>query len=456
MKILFISNGFPPLHWAGTETYTAGLATQLSRRGHHVQVLCGGEWVEGPAYWNGVTEDQWRGATVRRINVNWTKGRNPFRYLYDNPEVARFLADDLRARRPDILHVTSCERLSASVINVAKDAGVPVVLSLTDFWFLCPRLTLMRTDGENCSGETTGWECTTCMAGHARALKWPRALLPDAVVEPLVYGLTDVPWVARQRGIRGQIGDVNARKRFLRAAFARTDARFTASAFVRDRLAASGFDAPVTVRPYGHDISWLDSAQPKVPSSSRLRIGFIGQIVLHKGVHVLIDALRRLPQHVRTRIDVRIYGDPDQAPEYVAELTRMMGDPPLASLMGVYSHDDTGRVFSTLDVLVVPSLWFDFPLIIHEALASGTPVVATHLGAMAEAITHGVNGLLFERGNAQELADHLRTLVENPTLLDTLKSGMTPVKTVGADVDEFERLYEGLASIPFRPQHVST
>jgi glycosyltransferase involved in cell wall biosynthesis len=370
--------------------------------------------------------------------------------------VARFLADDLRARRPDVVHVTSCERLSASVINVAKDAGVPVVLSLTDFWFLCPRLTLMRTDGENCSGETTGWECTTCVAGHARAIKWPRAMLPDAVVEPLVYGLANVPWVARQRGIRGQIGDVNARKRFLRAAFARADARFTASTFVRDRLAANGFDAPVTVRPYGHDIAWLDSAPPKVPSSSRLRVGFIGQIVRHKGVHVLLDAVRRLPQHVRARLDVSIYGDPDQSPEYLEELTRMMGDPPLASFMGIYAHDETGHVFATLDVLVVPSLWFDFPLVIHESIASGTPVVATRLGAMTEVITHGVNGLLFERGNAQELADDLRTLVETPTMLDTLRSGMAPVRTIGAEVDEFEQLYEGLAGGRTRQQHFGT
>lgn len=444
------------MHWAGTETYTAGVALQLVRRGHEVQVLCGGEWVEGPSYWNGVTEEQWRGVTVRRVNVNWTKGHNPFRYLYDNPEVARFLADELRARRPDVVHVTSCERLSASVINVAKDAGLPVVLSLTDFWFLCPRMTLMRTDGGNCSGETTGWECTTCVAGHSRAIKWPRALLPDALAERLVYGLTNVPWLARQRGIRGQVGDVDARKQYLRAAFARADARITASTFVRDRLAASGFDAPVSVRPYGHDVGWLDSAPAKAPSSSRLRVGFIGQIVRHKGVHVLLDALRRLPQHVRARLDVRIYGDPDQAPEYVAELTRMMGDPPLASFAGIYAHDETGHVFATLDVLVVPSLWFDFPLIIHESFASGTPVVATRLGAMAEVITHGVNGLLFERGNAQELADHLRTLAETPTMLDTLKSGMAPVRTVRADVDEFERLYERLTSSPAGQQHFGT
>jgi hypothetical protein len=53
MKILYISNGFPPQRWAGTETYTANIAREMKDKGNSVQVLCSGEWRKGSNYWNG-------------------------------------------------------------------------------------------------------------------------------------------------------------------------------------------------------------------------------------------------------------------------------------------------------------------------------------------------------------------------------------------------------------------
>ncbi|MCB9159890.1 MAG: glycosyltransferase [Caldilineaceae bacterium] len=107
------------------------LAKGLRAAGHHVQVLCGGHWSQGEGYWNGVTDEVVDGVPVRRINLNWTKAPDPARYLYDDPETAAFLRGYLAEVRPDVVHVTSCERLSASVLPVVKETGLPLVLSLT-------------------------------------------------------------------------------------------------------------------------------------------------------------------------------------------------------------------------------------------------------------------------------------------------------------------------------------
>lgn len=440
MKILLVSNGFPPHQWAGTETYTAGIAGELRARGHHVQVICGGEWTEGAGYWGGAVDEAYDDIPVCRLNVNWTKAPDPFRYLYDNPEVARFLHWFLAETQPDLVHVTSCERLSASVIRVAKAAKVGVVLSLTDFWFLCPRITLLRPDGENCDGQTSAWDCTRCLAQNAKIYRWPRLMLSEAGVGRLINTVSRFSLLTRQRGLRGMIGDMAARKRMLSELFAAADYRITASRFVRDTFLHNGFDQPMKLQPYGHDIGWLDS-YPGKRSSSQLRIGFIGQIIEPKGVHLLLQAVALLQAPYGEQIAVRIYGNIKKSVEYSNYLLQLAADLKHIEFRGTYHHAQSGAVFAEIDLLVVPSLWYDFPLIIHEAFAAGTPVIATNLAGMAEAIDHEVNGLLFARGDVEELAAHLRRVLDEPTLLQHLQSGIKPVKTINQEVNELESIY---------------
>ena len=443
MNILFASNGFPPEQRGGTETYTAGLARALAARGHDVTVMCGGTWDAGRKYWNRVRDEVRDGVAVRRLDVNWTNAPDPFRYLFDNPETFAYVRDYVATWRPHIVHVTSCERLSASVISAARESRIPVVLSLTDFWFLCPRMTLLRSDGTSCAGTTTAWECTKCLASGARVYRWTQAVLAEETAARVLATVGRVPLLARQRGLRGMIGDMSGRKLHLKRVFFEADCRVTASAFVRDRFAACGFDAPIRVQSYGHDIEWLARYAGKT-RSDRTRLGFIGQITPHKGAHVLLEAVARLDPAVQARFEVHIFGDTQKAPEYHAELQRLASGLARVQFRGPYAHADSADVFALIDVLVVPSLWHDFPLVIHEGFASGTPVVATRLGGMAEVVRHDVNGLLFERGDATALAALLTRFVDEPGLADRLRRGIAPVKTVNEEADEFEQLYREL------------
>jgi glycosyltransferase involved in cell wall biosynthesis len=101
-------------------------------------------------------------------------------------------------------------------------------------------------------------------------------------------------------------------------------------------------------------------------------------------------------------------------------------------------------VFSRFDVLVVPSLWYDFPLVIYEAFASQTPVIASNLGGMAEAIEHAVNGLLFEPESSEDLADQIKQFLLQPQLLKNLIDGSLVVKTVDQEAMELENVYQYL------------
>lgn len=440
MKILFVSNGFPPLQWAGTETYTAGIAQELHHRGHQVQVLCGGDWTAGSTYWGGTVDEVYHDLPVCRLNVNWMRAPDPFSYLYNNPEVAEFLQEYLKKIEPDLIHVTSCERLSASVIGVAKAAGLPVVLSLTDFWFLCPRITLLRSDGENCDGQTSAWDCTRCLAQNAKIYRWPRLMMSEEGVSHFIGALSRYPMLTRQRGLRGMIGDMEQRKRTLRELFAAVDYRITASSFVRDTFVQNGFTEPIKLQPYGHDIAWLDRYQGKTPSK-RLRIGFIGQIIETKGIHLLLQAVSLLQEKYGNQIEVRIYGNLKKSIEYSSHLLSLAAGMDNVHFCGTYAHEQSGDIFANIDVLVVPSLWYDFPLIMHEAFASKTPVIATNLAGMAEAVKHEINGLLFERADVRGFAAQIQRLLDEPDLLLQLQAGIKPVKTVDQEVNELEAIY---------------
>ena len=80
-----------------------------------------------------------------------------------------------------MVHITSCETLSASVLDIVKKHHIPLVLSITDFWFLCPQINLLRSDGENCDGTTTPWDCLQCMAQNSKIYRLSQKVLPEKV-----------------------------------------------------------------------------------------------------------------------------------------------------------------------------------------------------------------------------------------------------------------------------------
>ena len=95
-------------------------------------------------------------------------------------------------------------------------------------------------------------------------------------------------------------------------------------------------------------------------------------------------------------------------------------------------------------VLVLPSLWYEnTPFVVLESFAARTPVVATDVGGLAEIVQDGVNGELFRRGDAADLARCLQGLVDDPTLLARYRDGISEVETLDSNVRGLEAMYRG-------------
>lgn len=411
------------------------------QRGHEVHVLCAGTWDSGEGYWNGHSDEMFEGIQVRRIHLCWHKAPDPNRYLYDNPLTAQHLRDLLHEIRPDLVHITSCYTLSASVIPVCKEAGLPLVITLVDFWFLCPSLHLLRSDGALCDGQTTPWDCLRCMLYQAKAYRWPAKFLPDSVIRPALTAASKNA-ANRWRGLRGMALDMEERKQILATTLRQADVIVAPSQFLGAMHAAVIEDLAIKVQPYGHDLSWLADYRGRSPDG-QLRFCYMGQIAQDKGVHVLIEAFLKLA--VLPNVVLDIWGGIRDHDPYAAQIRHLAARSGQIRLRGRFPRAQLAEVLAEADVVVVPSLWYENnPLVIQEAFAARVPVIASDLGGMAEFVQHEVNGLLFEPGNVADLVLKMRGIVEDTVLLDQLRSGTSPVRTIEQEVDELVAVYDQL------------
>lgn len=159
--------------------------------------------------------------------------------------------------------------------------------------------------------------------------------------------------------------------------------------------------------PNGVDLPEHEPGTAAAAAPGPLRIAFIGQAVERKGLPVLLRAFEALREHVPARLDV-IGVDAEQ-------LAPLMLDPRDVVAHGKCSDEEKLRVLEQADVLCAPSLGGEsFGMVLTEAYAAGTPVVASDIAGYRDVVEHGVNGLLVPRGDATALAEALRDLALDP------------------------------------------
>lgn len=439
-SILLITHFLPPSHTAGTEQYTLALGKTLQARGSKVTILCAEDWDHGSRYWNGITHEMLDGVPVIRIHLNWLKARKTNRVLFDSKLVEKWLDGYLAANSFDVVHVISTYSLGVGILRSVKRADIPLVLTLMDFWFLCPSLHLLRSNGELCDGNTTPVQCESCLMANSHFYQKVNGVhLPDHTKERFWDTISQINLFTRQRGLRGMLLNMSHRKEVMKETFALPDIVISPSKIVQSMF-IKNMDRPVEYLPYRHDLSWLKDYHETIRSNV-LHIGYLGQIQKIKGIHTLVDAF--VKADIDTKAHLHIWGNYSNNPDYERELRERIGKNPSITLQGKYVREQLGSILSDLDVVVVPSIWYEnAPLVIQEAFATKTPVIATNLGGMSEAVTHEANGLLFERNNPNDLARQLRRVVDQEDLLKKLKVGIPVVRSFQNETLEIEAVYE--------------
>jgi glycosyltransferase involved in cell wall biosynthesis len=183
-----------------------------------------------------------------------------------------------------------------------------------------------------------------------------------------------------------------------------------------------------------------NARRPGIP-----RVGFVGTLAWHKGAHVLIEALRHLPDGA---CEAHLFGDLCTFPDYVASLRQQAASLPVY-FRGGFEPADAAEVYAEIDVLVVPSLWPEnSPLVIHEAFQAAVPIVAARTGGIPALLGEGRHGVLYDAGSPLALAGALRAVLQNLNQAAAAAARHPPVRTIAEDAAGWEGLYaEALAAL---------
>jgi phosphatidylinositol alpha-mannosyltransferase len=161
------------------------------------------------------------------------------------------------------------------------------------------------------------------------------------------------------------------------------------------------------VIPNGVDVAPLPARAPRAPGEP-LRIAFVGQAVERKGLPVVLRAFEALREHVPARLQI--------VGARLEDVAMLLENLDGIEAFGQVDDEHKRQVLHDADVLCAPSLGGEsFGMVLTEAFAAGTPVIASDIAGYRDVVTDGVDGLLIPRGDATALAETLRDLAVEPS-----------------------------------------
>lgn len=366
MRVLAVSNFFPPRDVGGAELSAFNTCLGLQERGLDVSALM----VNTRLPQRTDAFHSVRGVSVReRTFVPLPFGK---RYLeaYD-PRVDQAVRAEIRRVKPDLVHVHNVSGATLAPFVACRRLGIPVVLTLHDHWLLCPNNMLYKGNGISAAPGETPRACNRCFRRYEFWANVPK----------------------RRELFRRLVGDV----RFF----------ISPSQGTVDRHVAAGYDrSRFKVIPYGiHPAAFQPPADPIVGEYVRQSaylptLLYAGALVESKGIGTLVQAIPVIAQYLKVQFLVAGQGEP----ACVAALRSL--DPRVVKLLGRVPFQEMRLLYAHADLTVVPSICYDnSPMVIYESLLCGTPVLGAKIGGIPELVRDGETGYLFPPGDAGALAE---------------------------------------------------
>jgi glycosyltransferase involved in cell wall biosynthesis len=389
MKILFISNLYPPNTVGGYERLCFRVAEAFADRNHQVSVLTSSYGGKEQSYPNQSIDRSLR-ILASEDNIYQIFNGSPEEILHINLRNVERFNERILAEEPDVLFVWNLYFFDRSLLDAIQRTTCKSVFLLTDNWLISFL--------------------------NAPFLEWYFA----------EYVLSNSPFDYRKFST---LNRVLKRFRYLffnlfkkKAIFPILGDAIFASNFMKELYTQAGILFSSSTVIY-HGVNLIDPDNDQYADRfsllyrGELRLLFAGRIVELKGAHTVIEALpsviRALPElHVK----LTVLGE-RQDQEYVKRLKELIQKLDLSAnveLRPPVSELELFKLFQMHDLYLFPSLYEPFSLTLIHALHSGIPTISSNAGGNKEIVHHGETGLLFRAGNALELSNAVVKLIRNP------------------------------------------
>ncbi len=370
MRILVISNIYPPYFIGGYELGCSNMVRALSEAGHEVRVLTSTYGVGRETVEEGVD---------RLLRIDFDR----------LPPLSRVIRKEILNQRhfhrvcaefvPDIIFCWNMANISLSLVCIADDMCIPVSFYVFDNWLA---FSGMDQWSQHCKSLSNNDRCLL----HATLPKL-RLLVPG---EPA--------------GLQ-------------RAIFASDYLKNMATRVGKDTGCSNVLLWGV---PHTADTTWKDGTSPNA-------VLYLGQIVPLKGVHTVIEAIGILRRDFISTVSLTIIGDREFNPAYVRQLHDIIQRYDIVDsvrFIGKVAAENISTYLENHDILVFPSVWDEpFGISQLEAMSAGMVVVGTATGGSCEILRPEVNALVFERENPEACARQIHRLINDEELYVRIRTG---------------------------------
>jgi len=318
-------------------------------------------------------------------------------------DILEEMVDILKNEKIDVMHVAHPMRLSAA-ISAARQIGIPVVLTITDFWLLCARGRFFKPDYSLCNSPEDGHKCR------------------------LQCGVDD---------------SIFARYKNAKEIFDTVDARIAPSRFLIEIFKTNQWDKPIFHVNHGVDYRYVAPRKKVKSPGVTVNFAYMGVVGKFKGIDLLLDSFRKVDS---SDIKLYIYGNCIGDDGSTDLLHEAENNDHRIKVMGRFEHEDLPSILNQVDITVIPSTTLEsYGLVLIESLSYRVPVIASDIvGSAYEFITHEENGLIFSIKNPFELAKIIKQISEEPAIVERLRSNITLPPRLEEEAFTIEKIYKSV------------
>lgn len=479
MKVLHVACGFRPFRINGLIEYAEDLMEIQLTQGYEVGYFFSGRYYP-------FIRKAWLKKWVRK-NITMYEIINSFVFRNSErvekyPEVdlneeysEKFILKILSEFKPDVIHIHELFGIPSSFIEIVKSENIPVLMTLHDYFLLCPTSKLFDYSNSRCLNPDIGDKCKICYSQEIRSYKdfkgetikyeRQRSFVLRKILIKIYYNLLKIRQMLHSIQHTSYKG-TNENAKYIFKTAENLDARFqqrrdtnierlnkidllvAPSLRVAEIYSLLGVQAD-KIKTVNLTVRHLDYIKPKIMTSTpcTINIAVINVLsLIPKGAYLILDTLRILKKAGLTsqfRLVVLGKGIIDDIKKQLLEFDNIV-------YKGSYTVADLNELLEEIHVGVVPSVWEEvYGFVGIEFLAKGIPVIGNNLGGIVDYTLDNVTGWLNRANTAEGLAQIITDIIHNPNQVLQLNQNIISlrgkiVKSIDKHFDEIDEIYRQL------------